>query len=98
MELWAYSPLLGGAYDRSDRAFDEVFQHPGSDRRLAALTEVAAEWGITRSQAVLAWLAGGDLPRVPIVGVSSIQQVLDALAAVQIELSADQRARLDAAH
>jgi aryl-alcohol dehydrogenase-like predicted oxidoreductase len=35
---------------------------------------------------------------VPLVGVSSIEQLEEALAAVDMELTADQRRRLDEAH
>src|SRR5690606_12395517 len=67
--LWAYSPLLRGAYARPDRPFAEAYDHPGTTRRLAALGAVAEETGATRNQVVLAWLAGGDPPITPIVGV-----------------------------
>jgi aryl-alcohol dehydrogenase-like predicted oxidoreductase len=45
----------------------------------------------------LAWLIGGDLPIVPLVGASSVAQLDESLAAVDLQLSAEQRQRLDAA-
>ncbi|MGA8114063.1 MAG: aldo/keto reductase [Actinocatenispora sp.] len=96
VELWAYTPLLAGGYTRSDR-MPEVYGHPGNERRLAALDAVAGELGATRNQVVLAWLAGGDPRITPIVGVSSVAQLDEALAASALTLSAAQRDRLDSA-
>lgn len=96
--LVGYSPLLGGGYVRDDKPLDEAYDHPGTPHRLAALAGVANETGATRNQVVLAWMLGGELPVVPLVGVSSLAQLEEALAAVDLELSGDQRRRLDEAH
>jgi len=72
--------------------------HPGTVARLAALREVAAETGATAGQVVLAWLMGAEVPAIPLVGASSVAQLNESLAAVDLALSADQRARLDAAN
>jgi aryl-alcohol dehydrogenase-like predicted oxidoreductase len=58
---------------------------------------VARETGATRNQVVLAWLIGDSLPTIPLVGASSVDQLQESLDAVDLELTADQRARLDAA-
>ncbi|WP_432868778.1 aldo/keto reductase [Microbispora rosea] len=94
--LWAYTPLLNGSYTRDDRPLSEAYAHPGTSRRLAVLTEVAAELGVTRNQVVLAWLAGGVPPLTPIVGVSNAAQLDEALAGVALTLPGELRARLDA--
>ncbi|WP_158373007.1 aldo/keto reductase [Cellulosimicrobium cellulans] len=95
--LWAYSPLMSGAYERADRPVPAGFDHPGTARRLAVLADVAAELGVSRSEVVLAWLAGGS-PRVsPVVGVSSPEQLATAMAGVRLVLPAAARERLDAA-
>jgi aryl-alcohol dehydrogenase-like predicted oxidoreductase len=96
--LVAYSPLLNGAYVRKDKPMDEAYDHGGTTNRLDALDAVVRETGATRNQVVLAWMIGGELPVVPLVGVSSIAQLEEALAAVDLELTDDQRRRLDAAH
>jgi aryl-alcohol dehydrogenase-like predicted oxidoreductase len=98
LTMVAYSPLLKGAYARSDIPLGAEFDHPGTAGRLAALRSVAAETGATPNQVVLAWLMGGEVPVVPLVGASSVAQLDESLAAVDLELSAEQRARLDAAH
>lgn len=41
---------------------------------------------------------GGELPVIPLAGASSVAQLEENLAAVDLELTPDQRARLDAAH
>jgi aryl-alcohol dehydrogenase-like predicted oxidoreductase len=97
MTLVAYSPLIGGGYVRSDKPLGAEFDHPGTERRLFALRAVAAETGATVNQVVLAWLMGGELPVIPLVGASSVAQLEESLGAVELELSAEQRSRLDAA-
>ncbi len=72
MTLVAYSPLLNGAYTRPDKELDRAYDHPGTQARLEALQQVAKETGATANQVVLAWLIGGELPVVPLIGVSSV--------------------------
>ncbi|MTD12650.1 aldo/keto reductase [Nakamurella sp. YIM 132087] len=97
MDIWAYTPLLRGWFDRTDRILAEPFRHPGTERRMDALTEVAVELGVTRGQVVLAWLIGGTPSIVPILGGSSVAQLDAALVGARLELPAELRARLDAA-
>jgi aryl-alcohol dehydrogenase-like predicted oxidoreductase len=97
LTLVAYSPLLKGAYVHPDRLLPE-YDHPGTPARLAALREVARETGATVNQVVLAWQIGGELPVVPLAGVSSVAQLEENLAAVELELTPEQRARLDGVH
>ena len=97
LTLVAYSPLLKGAYVRADKPLGAEFDHPGTAARLAVLRSVAAETGATPNQVVLAWLIGGEVPVVPLVGASSVAQLDESLAAVDLELSAEQRARMDEA-
>ena len=98
LTLVAYSPLLSGAYVRADRPLGPEFDHAGTSARLDALRSVAWETGATVNQVVLAWLMGGELPVIPLVGASSVAQLEESLAAVDLELTAAQRARLDEAH
>jgi aryl-alcohol dehydrogenase-like predicted oxidoreductase len=98
LTLVAYAPLLNGAYVRPDKPLGVEYRHDGNTARLDALREVAKEAGATLNQVVLAWLIGAAVPVVPLVGASSVAQLEESLAAVDLELTADQRARLDAAH
>lgn len=84
LELWLYSPLLQGAYDRSDRPLADVYNHAGTTHRLAALATVAARHDATASQVVLAYLARDARP---ILGVSSVDQLDAAMASARLTLS-----------
>jgi aryl-alcohol dehydrogenase-like predicted oxidoreductase len=97
LTLVAYSPLLKGAYIHPDRLQPD-YDHPGTPARFTALQEVARETGATVNQVVLAWLLGGELPIIPLVGASSMAQLEENLGAVDLELTAEQRGRLDGAH
>ncbi|WP_344217918.1 aldo/keto reductase [Kribbella sancticallisti] len=46
---------------------------------------------------VLAWIMGGELPIIPLIGASSVAQLDEGLAAVDLELTDEQRQRLDLA-
>jgi aryl-alcohol dehydrogenase-like predicted oxidoreductase len=96
--LVAYSPLLNGAYTRPDKELDRAYDHPGTRARLEALDQVVKETGATANQVVLAWLIGGELPVVPLIGASSVAQLDESLAAVDLQLSAEQRQLLDTAN
>jgi len=95
--LLAYSPLLGGAYTRADRAFQEQYLGPDTEARLAALRAVARESGATLNQVVLAWMVQGDPPVIPLVAASTAEQMQENLGALQVELSIEQMARLNSA-
>jgi aryl-alcohol dehydrogenase-like predicted oxidoreductase len=96
--LVAYSALLGGGYVRADKPFDDDLDHPGTPVRLAALHEVASETGATANQVVLAWLIGGEVPMIPLISASSVDQLNESLAAVDLELTPEQHTKLDSAH
>jgi aryl-alcohol dehydrogenase-like predicted oxidoreductase len=49
------------------------------------------------TQAVLASLIGAEVPVIPLIGASSAAQLDESLAAVDLELTTEQRTRLDAA-
>jgi aryl-alcohol dehydrogenase-like predicted oxidoreductase len=97
MEVWAYSPLIQGSYARADRPFPEVYDHPGTTRRLEVLSAVAKELAATPSQVVLAWLVNDSPQILPIIGASTIDQLDEALAGARLQLTPDQLTRLNAA-
>jgi aryl-alcohol dehydrogenase-like predicted oxidoreductase len=100
LAMVAYSPLLKGGYVRPKKLeaaeFSE-YDHPGTPPRLAALRDVAKDAGATLNQVVLAWLIGGEVPVIPLVGASSVAQLNESLAATDLELTDEQRTRLDEA-
>ncbi|HKN97253.1 MAG TPA: aldo/keto reductase [Pseudonocardiaceae bacterium] len=96
LAMVAYSPLLKGGYVNPGRLEPE-YDHPGTPARLAALRQVAKDTGATVNQVVLAWLIGADIPVIPLIGASSVAQLDENLAAADLELTTEQRARLDGA-
>ncbi|GAA3149687.1 aryl-alcohol dehydrogenase-like predicted oxidoreductase [Kribbella aluminosa] len=95
-QLFAYSPLMSGTYEnRPDRPLDPAFTHPGTTRRLEALTDVAASLNTTPSAVVLAWLTGGTPPITPIVGISKPAYLTTALTGTQLNLTTEHRQQLD---
>lgn len=98
LTLAAYSPLLDGSYVNPAKPLGADFDHAGTAPRLAALHEVAAQTGATPNQVVLAWMIGGDLPIIPLIGASSVAQLDESLAAVDLKLTSEQREKLDAAY
>jgi aryl-alcohol dehydrogenase-like predicted oxidoreductase len=95
MALWAYTPLLSGRYTRTDKTLPAEYDHLGTTRRLAVLDEIVAETGTNRNQVVLAWLTA-NAAITPIVGVSAVEQLDDAIAGVTLALTDAQLERLDA--
>jgi aryl-alcohol dehydrogenase-like predicted oxidoreductase len=93
--LWAYSPLMSGAYERADRPLTEAYDHPGTQRRLAALATAAHDLGVTRSEVVVSWLVSGTPLVMPIIGVSSIEQLEVSLDGARRQLPEEVRAALD---
>jgi aryl-alcohol dehydrogenase-like predicted oxidoreductase len=77
MDVWAYTPLLSGAYDNPEKPIPEVYRHEGNTARLAALDTVAGQTGATRGQVVLAWLLSRGVR--PMLGGSKVHQLDAAL-------------------
>ncbi|MEU8248031.1 aldo/keto reductase [Nonomuraea sp. NPDC048916] len=94
LTLWAYNTLMAGSYTRPDRPIPEIYDHPGTARRLAVLHEVSSELGATPNQVVLAWLIADGY--VPIVGVSTMAQLDEAIGAADVKLDDELRTRLGA--
>lgn len=64
---------------------------------LAALDEVAAETGATLPQVALAWTAAQPGITAPIASATTLAQIEDLIGCMTLDLSAGQRARIDAA-
>ena len=61
-----------------------------------AVVAVAAERGVPPAQIALAWLLSKPAVTAPIVGMTKIRHVDDAIAALDVALSPDETARLEA--
>jgi aryl-alcohol dehydrogenase-like predicted oxidoreductase len=100
-----WSPLARG---RLTRDWDETTHRSASDefgRRLydessdraivARVAEVAEERGVPRAQVALAWMLAKPVVTAPIVGVTTEAHLDDAVAAVDLQLSEEEVARLE---
>jgi aryl-alcohol dehydrogenase-like predicted oxidoreductase len=94
---WVYTATLLGSDDRADRPLSAEYRHAGNQRRHTALTAVARERGLRPGQVVLAWLASGQPRLVPIVGVSTVEQLEQAWSGVNTTLTEDEMSTLDTA-
>ena len=61
-----------------------------------AAEAIAAEHGATVPQVALAWLLGVEGVTAPILGARTYEHLEDALGCLEVELSAEERARLEA--
>jgi aryl-alcohol dehydrogenase-like predicted oxidoreductase len=97
LTITAYSPLHQGAFTRDDKPMWAPMRHASNRERVRVLHDIAAEIGATPNQVALAWLLGGAVPVIPVVGISTVAQLEEALAAADLVLDPEVRARLDAA-
>ena len=100
VSLVAYSPILKGIYDdpakRDGHPSMADYAGPDADARLARLTTLAGEFGVTPNQLVLAWLLHQTDPTpITLVGPRTPEQLDTALAALDIKLSTEHLAHLD---
>src|SRR5690606_38263904 len=58
---------------------------------------IAREKSVSPAQIALAWLIGNRNANIPIIGVSSLRQLQDNLAALELTLSPEEWHRLDEA-
>ncbi|MFW5994958.1 MAG: aldo/keto reductase [Spirochaetia bacterium] len=93
--LLPYSPLLGGAYARTDKQFAEQYRGADSNARLGELQTVASELEVSPNQVVIAWMLHHDFPVVPLIAASSLEQLEENLAAEKLRLSDEQLRRLN---
>ena len=105
-----WSPLARGRLARpwgehtpriaSDVFGASLFQHTeANDRQVAdALAGVAGQRGLPRAQVALAWLLAQPGLTAPIIGASQPGQIDDAVAALGVQLSAEEIQTLEAAY
>ena len=68
----------------------------GDDAVVRAVADVAKARGLPLAQVALAWMLGKDVVTAPIVGATKPGQLADAVAAVDVVLSDDEVAALEA--
>ena len=104
----SYSPLARGRLSRPYGAASERLgldetgaklyrQDETSDRAIADVVgTIADERGISRAQVVLAWQFTKPAVSAPIIGATKPNHLSDAVAALEIQLTADEVARIEA--
>ena len=101
-----WSPLARGKLTRdwddtterseTDQFGSTLYDTSPSDRVIVErVAEVAAERGLSRAQVALAWMLSKPFVSSPIVGATKPHHLTDAIAAVDVELSADEITRLE---
>src|SRR5664279_3668139 len=72
-----------------------LYGDESNSRIVDAVAAVAAERGVSAAQVALAWLLSRPAVTAPIVGATKPQHLADAVAAVDLELSDAELARLE---
>ncbi len=94
-ELHDVSTLAANDIRRSMPRFDAA-TYASNLQLLNGYTAIAKEVGCTPAQLALAWLLHKDAHLIPIPGTQNIQHLQDNMAAVDVQLTADQMQRLEA--
>jgi aryl-alcohol dehydrogenase-like predicted oxidoreductase len=105
-----WSPLARGRLTRdwdatTTRASTDEFggrlysQAEDADRAVSlAVAEVASRRGVPRAQVALAWVSAQAAVTAPIVGATKMSHLEDAVASLELELTDDELAELEAAY
>ena len=80
----------------SDGFAELLYDEPSDWHVVDAVKAVAAERGDSPAQVALAWLMGRPTVVAPIIGATKLRHLSDAIAAVDIDLSEEEIARLEA--
>lgn len=105
----AWSPLAGGwlsgkyseGHKTGGRLDEQQWRENAlevNERSMAIVAELAAimrETGRSSAQVALAWLRYRDVPVTPIIGARKIEQLTDNLASLDLNLTPEQRERLN---
>ncbi len=102
-----YSPLASGVLTRpkatggdskraeTDKAQRVKYYKSGDDEVSAAVQAIASERKIPAAQVALAWLLQKPGVTTPIIGATKAHHIPDAVAALKVQLSAEEIARIE---
>jgi aryl-alcohol dehydrogenase-like predicted oxidoreductase len=101
-----WSPLARGRLTRdwddttarseTDEFGKILYDTSSSDREIASrVASVAAARGVPRAQVALAWLVQQSVVTAPIVGATKVSHIEDAVAALSLDLTAEEIATLE---
>ncbi len=108
--LIPWSPLARGSltrrppaegYGETSRARTDDFAHklyfrPGDSTVAGKVAEIAERHGVPMARVALAWILGQPGVTAPIVGASRMEHLEDAVKALEIRLTVEERAELEA--
>ena len=101
-----WSPLARGRLTRDweestkrseTDAFGSTLYNPeSSDKEVVSrVAQVADQRGVSRAQVALAWMLSKPVVTAPIIGATKLRHLEDAVAAVDVELTGEEIARLE---
>jgi len=99
-----WSPLARGRLARpwdevTERSetdeFGRVLYQPADQIVVDRVGEIAVERGVSMAQIATAWILSKPVVTAPIIGATKPHHIDDAVAAVELELTADEIARLE---
>jgi aryl-alcohol dehydrogenase-like predicted oxidoreductase len=85
-----YTPTAGGFFATAGESAAGAFENPVSRARLARVVRLAGELGRPASQIALAYLTSHEFPVFPIIGTTKVEHLRDAVAALEVRLTAEQ--------
>jgi 1-deoxyxylulose-5-phosphate synthase len=101
-----WSPLARGRLARpwgeqtvrsdSDPFGAALYQDASDQRIVGAVADVAASRGVPMAQVALAWLLSRPVVTAPIIGATKLEHLEDAIAAINLDLTAEEIAVLEA--
>lgn len=97
VSLVAYSPILKGVYDTPAKVDDlPDYAGPDATARMARLTTLAGDLGVTPNQLVLAWMLHQTDPTpITLTGPRTPAQLDNSLGALDVKLTDEQLAYLE---
>ena len=81
---------------QSDEFALKIYQDKSDEEIIAVVRAIAADRGVKMAQVALAWLLSKPEVAAPIIGATKMPHLDDAIGAVDVELTADEIARLEA--
>ncbi|MDQ1425893.1 MAG: 1-deoxyxylulose-5-phosphate synthase [Acidimicrobiaceae bacterium] len=99
-----WSPLARGQLTRTSGTtarsetdlFGKILYKSADDAIVAAVSDIAQARGVSMAQVALAWVSGHPAVSAPIVGATKPQHLEEAIASVELTLTADECATLEA--
>jgi aryl-alcohol dehydrogenase-like predicted oxidoreductase len=100
-----WSPLARGSLTRpwgtetsrtgTDAVLAKLYHEESNHQIVDAVASIAAEHGVSAAQVALAWVLQRPVVTAPIVGATKPSHLADAVAALEVQLSADEVTRLE---